>query len=285
MGFRASTRAAAVLAGLALALAACGGGGSIDTGGDDGDGGGGGDDLEDLLGQLGLDADDLEGLDLDDLDDLDLGALENLDESDFENLGDGNFGDLGAMAEIFGALGLEELIEENSGGDVDIQLDEDGFSVESEDGSFSVDEDGTFTVTDEDGEETTGEFDIDGSDGDMSVETEDGSMEINSGGELPEDWPADIPEPDGIDIQQAMTFAEENGSTSIIVSGTIDGSGEDWTTAYGGELEGAGFEEESMFTTGDNVTAFYRRGTLGVAIVAISTDAGTNMSVSITSDQ
>jgi hypothetical protein len=259
-------------AGLVLALAACGGGGSLDGGGDDSSSSSSSDDLEDLLGQLGLDADDLEGLDLEE--------LENLDESDFE----GDFGDLGALAEIFGALGLEELIEENAEGDVDVEFGEDGLSVESEDGTFSIDEDGSFSVTDEDGEETTGEIDIDGSDGDMSIESDEGSVEFSSGSELPEDWPTDVPEPEGVAIQQAMTFSEDEGS-SIIVSGSIEGSGEEWANAYGGQLEGAGFEEESKFTSGGDVTAFYRRGTMGIAVVSITTDVGTTISVSITNDQ
>lgn len=281
MAWKVSTRAAAVVAGLAFAVAACGGGGGSLGSGDDSDDSDGNDDLEELLGQLGLDADDLEGLDLEDMEDLDLGALESLDEGDFENLDEGSFGDLGALAEVFGALGLEELIEENADGDVDVEFGEDGISVESEDGSFSIDEDGNFTVTDEDGDETTGEVDLDGSDGDMSIESDEGSVEFSSDAELPEEWPGEVPEPEGVAIQSAMSFSEDTG-TSIIVSGAIDGSGEDWVEAYGGELEAAGFEEESMFTGGGNVTAFYVNGTLGVTVVAITTDADTTISVSIT---
>ncbi|MDX2378667.1 MAG: hypothetical protein QNM02_02770 [Acidimicrobiia bacterium] len=271
MGFKGSTRAAAVVAGLTLALAACGGGGgSLDD-----DGGGDSDDLDDLLGELGLDADDLEGLDLDELENLDVGDLENLD---------GNIGDLGSLAEIFGALGLEELIENNADGDVDVELGDDGFSIESEDGTFSIDEDGSFSVTDEDGEETTGDIDIDGSDGGMSIESEDGSIEFNSGSDIPDDWPADVPEPEGVTIQSAMTFSEGDGS-SIVLTGTTDESPEDWAGAYGSQLEDAGFAEESNFNAGGGVTAFYTRDTMGVAVIVASIGDDTSVSVSITNDQ
>lgn len=279
MAWKVSTRAAAIAAGLALALAACGGGGSLDGGGDGDSGDGGGSsngDLQDLLGELGIDADDLEGLDLDDLDDLDLGALEDFDEGDLDNIGD-----LGALTEIFGALGLEELIEQNADGDVDVEFGDDGLSIESDDGSFSIDEDGSFTVTDEDGEETTGDLDLDAEGGDLSIESDDGSVEFSSGSEIPEDWPAEVPEPDGVAIQSAMTFAEDEGS-SIIVTGTIQDDPEEWAGGYGDQLESAGFNEDSNFSNGGSVTAFYTNDTLGVTVIAASVGADTTISISIT---
>lgn len=271
MRYKASTRAAAVVAGLALALAACGGGGGDDSSNDD---------LEDLLGQLGIDADDLEGLDLDDLDDLeglDLDELENLDAGDLDGIGD-----LGALAEVFGALGLEELIEQGAGGDVDIEVGEDGISIESEDGTFSIDEDGSFSVTDEDGEETTGDVNIDAEGGEFSIEGEDGDVQFNSGSEFPDDWPDDIPRPDGVTVQSAMTFSEGEG-TSIVLTGTIDDDPEEWAGVYGSQLEDAGLSQDSTFNSGGDVTAFYTNESWNVAVIAASIGSDTTVSVSITS--
>lgn len=103
---------------------------------------------------------------------------------------------LGAVALVGTACGgssedsIEELIEQNSGEDVDIDFGEDGFSVQTEDGEFSieVDEDGSFTFDSDDGSgsfDADGEgggdftFDGDGESGDISVDTdEDGNIVI-----------------------------------------------------------------------------------------------------------
>ena len=272
MGFKTSTRAAAVAAGLALALAACGGGGSLGDGGGDS----GNDSLEDLLGELGIDTDELEGFDLDELEGLDLGELENLDADDLEGIGG-----LGALAEVFGALGLEELIEQGAGGDVDIELGEDGISIESEDGSFSIDEDGSFSVTDEDGDETTGNIDIDADGGEFSIEGEDGDIQFGSGSEIPDEWPDDIPQPDGVTVQSAATFSEGD-ETSIILTGTADDDPDEWTAAYGSQLEDAGFTQDSNFSSSGAVAASYTDESWNVDLTATAVGGSTAVSVSIT---
>ncbi len=247
-------RYGAILAcGAVLALAACGGG--------DDEPASAGDLLEDL--QSGdLDPSDLEEL-LDDLGDEDLGDLEdlggNVDLGDAGGLGDlgdlfGDEGGLSELDEIFGEGGLEALIEEQTGGEVDIEFGEDGFSFESEDGGITFDEDGNFTVTDEDGNETTGEVGI-GDDG-FSVESDDGSFGVESTDELPEDWPASVPEPDGLAIQQ-VTSINDDTTVSFTVAGTFDGDHRDWVGTYGGDLEDAGFARDSYFESGDDVNSFY----------------------------
>ena len=60
------------------------------------------------------------------------------------------------------------------GNDFSLDADEDGINAESEDGTFDVDSDGTFTATDADGEVTTGEVSSDGDSVDFTVEDEDG---------------------------------------------------------------------------------------------------------------
>ncbi len=269
MRYKASMRAAAIMAGVTLALAACGGG-SLGDGGGDGDG----DNLEDLLGELGIDADELEGLDLDQLEGLDLGELENLDADDLEEIGG-----LGALAEVFGALGLEELIEQGAGGDVDIELGEDGISVESEDGSFSIDEDGSFSVTDEDGDETTGNIDAEG--GGFSIEGEDGDIQFGSGSEIPDEWPDDIPQPAGVTVQSAATFSEGD-ETSIILTGTADADPDEWIAAYASQLEDAGFTQDSNFSSSGAVAASYTDESWNVDLTATAVGGSTAVSVSIT---
>jgi hypothetical protein len=276
MGHTGSIRLTAAVAGITLALAACGGGG------DDGS-----DDAQDLLDELGIDdgstpdgpvdegdvdegnVDDGE-IDLGDLDlgDLDLGDLD---------LGDLDLGDLGGL---FDGSALEEVIEKALDGDIDIEFGEDGFSVESEDGSLSIDGDGTFTVVDEDGDETTGEIDIDADGGDLSIDGQDAGVEFSTGSELPADWPSDVPVPDGIAITSS-TSLDEDGAASIILTGTSSGDPVGWANAYGEQLQDAGFNEESRFVADDDVTAFYLDDTWNVAVIATGASGSTSVSVSV----
>jgi hypothetical protein len=268
MGRTGSIRLTAAVAGIALALAACGGG-------DDSS-----DDAQDLLDELGIDdgstpddpVDDGD-VDTDEIGDIEIG---DIDLGDLD-LGDIDLGDLG---DLFDGSALEDLIEQGLDGDIDIEFGEDGFSVESEDGSISIDGDGTFTVIDEDGDQTTGEIDIDADGGDLSIDGQDGDVEFSTGSELPEDWPTDVPVPDDIDITSS-TSLDEDGAASIILTGTSPGDPVGWANAYGEQLQDAGFSEESRFEADDDVTAFYLDDTWNVAVIATSVSGSTSVSVSV----
>ncbi len=264
--------AAALACGATLVLASCGGGDDDDSSGD----------LAELLDDAGngdlsdLDESDLQDL-LGDLADGDLGSLGDLGED--ADLGD-LFGEDGALAgldEVFGDGGLEEFIEEQSG--VDIQVGDDGFSFESEDGSFSIDEDGNFTVTDDQGNETTGDV---GADGDgFSVESDDGSMNVATTDELPDDWPGDVPTPDGLDIESVASI-DADGSVSFTVMGSVDGDHVAWIEDYGAQLEAAGFERNTFIETGDDVSGFYQRDPYDLYVNSASFGS-TTISVTLTS--
>ena len=132
--------------------------------------------------------------------------------------------------------GIEQLIEQQSGGDVDINSDDGSFSIQTEDGSMTVDENGNFVITDENGETITGN--ADGEDGSFAVESEDGSFSSGSTSELPEDWPADVPTPDGMTITTASSMEATDGS-AIQLSGTIDDPAS-FVADYTAELGAAG---------------------------------------------
>ena len=185
--------------------------------------------------------------------------------------------------------GIEQLIESQSGGDVEIDLDDGGFSFESDEGSFAIDEDGNFVVEGEDGEVVTGQanddgftvegeygvadFSIDGKDGDIVVETEDGSFEFNEGSEIPDEWPSDVPVPENLAVTSSSFIGDDTTNQST-VTGDIDGSPVEYAEAYGARLIGQGFEETGVFTSGDDVTATYMSDAYTVGINGIgSTDA------------
>jgi hypothetical protein len=172
--------------------------------------------------------------------------------------------------------GVEELIESQGGGEVDLDLDQDGgFSVETEEGGMSIDEDGNFVITDADGSVVTGNADAEG--GGFSAESEDGSFRIDTSGEVPEEWPSDAPQPEGIEGASA-TVTESATELAITITGQV---GESFVDEYGGELESAGYERTSNFESDANITRVYENGTWTVSVNAFPDGDTTQVAVSL----
>ncbi len=196
---------------------------------------------------------------------------------------------------------LEELLEAETGDDVEIDLDNDGgFSLESEEGSISVDEEGNFVITDEEGQVITGDVDVDGDsivvesdDGQVVVDSEDGSFEITdeegnvaiTGSEdFPEDWPAAVPQPTGLDIVGSSTFADDVSQGWTVV-GTTDMSPVDYLASYGPMLEAAGFSQTTNFESEGNVSAFYEGTEYFVTVAgALETSGANTMTIALASN-
>ncbi len=89
----------------------------------------------------------------------------------------------------FGDSAGERLMEEVAGQaadeDVDLDMDEDGMSIETEDGEVRFDEEG------------------------FSATGEDGDVEMG-GGELPDAFPEEMPLPDG-EVQMSMAGTDDDG--------------------------------------------------------------------------
>jgi hypothetical protein len=157
--------------------------------------------------------------------------------------------------------GIEQLIESQGGGDVDLDLDGDGgFSVQTEEGGMSIDEDGNFVITDADGSVVTGNADSES--GDFNVESEDGSFRVDASGEIPEEWPSDVPRPEGLEGTSA-TVTQSPTELAITVTGQADDS---FVDDYGSTLEGDGFERTSNFESEANVTRIYENETWTVSV-------------------
>ncbi|MFN3258071.1 MAG: hypothetical protein ACE37B_20525 [Ilumatobacter sp.] len=215
---------------------------------------------------------------------------------------------------------LERLIESESGEDIDLDFDGDGgFSVQTEDGEFSmnidedgnvqfqsdegsgefssdgdgggeltfegedgsasvdVDEDGSFVVTDEDGNVISGASSDDGT---FTVEGEDGSASFSSGAGIPEEWPTDVPRPDGLsDITN--TYFNEAGAISVVVNGIASA---DTFAAYAAALQSAGFSEDTEpFESETFSSASYARGEEVVTMTSTPTTGGVQISIIYTS--
>lgn len=175
-----------------------------------------------------------------------------------------------------GEQGVEELIEQQSGGDVDINTDDGGIAIQTEDGSMTIDEDGNFVVTDENGETITGNADSD--DGSMTVEGEDGSFSGGATTELPDEWPSDVPAPDGLTIASAFVVSD-TGSDAITVSGTVDG--EEFLDDYGSQLEDAGFDSTSEFKSDGTANRVYSNDAWTVGINYVEDESGNQVTISV----
>lgn len=173
--------------------------------------------------------------------------------------------------------GIEQLIESQGGGNVDLDLDGDGgFSMQTEEGGMTIDEDGNFIITDADGNVVTGGADAES--GEFSVESEDGSFSSGATTELPEEWPGDVPEPNGLDIASA-TVIGSNDEQSITVSGSVDGDG--FVDSYAGALESAGFSEDSTFKADGTINNIYSNDewTVGLSYFGDESDNQVNISI------
>lgn len=106
----------------------------------------------------------------------------------------------------------EKLIEESTGGDVEVNSD-----------------DGSYTFTDEDG--NTYEASTDG-----------------EGAALPDDWPADLAPPDDVTIVTASSNTVD-GKQSMTVLAEAEGTVEEWAGGIKSQLEEAGYTIENDTTT------------------------------------
>jgi hypothetical protein len=171
---------------------------------------------------------------------------------------------------------VEELIESESGGDVDLDLDDDGgFSVQTEEGGMSIDEDGNFVITDADGSVVTGNADSES--GGFTAESDDGSFRIDASGEIPEEWPSDVPSPEGIE-GASSTVTQSATELAITVTGQ---AGESFVDDYGSTLEDNGFERTSNFESDANITRVYENGTWTVSVNSFPDGESSQVAVSL----
>ena len=113
--------------------------------------------------------------------------------------------------------------------------------------------------------QTGGDVDIDTADGSVEIETEDGSMSFGTG-EVPADWPDDVPLPAGLEVLSGSTSDAYDGRLVAIIGTSTDTpedvlatlkdgladwtiSGESTVTGTDGSTTGAQFETEGRRVT------------------------------------
>lgn len=89
------------------------------------------------------------------------------------------------------------------------------------------------------------QIDFDDDNGGISIETTEGSMQFGNA-EVPEDFPAEIPLPDNVEVVSAMSFTEESGATFNLTMTVAEASNE-LAAALESRLTDAGFEITGTF--------------------------------------
>lgn len=140
----------------------------------------------------------------------------------------------------------ERAIEEAGGGQVDVEMDEDG---------------GSFSVQGEDGE---------------------GSYQVSGDGSMPDDWPEDIPLPDG-QVMGSSSFSDDNGEF-LGLQLRVESSPEETIATVEGGLQDAGWEEQSRFEQDSGVTVQYVKDQNRAVSISVSeAEGGASLSVTVTS--
>ena len=130
-------------------------------------------------------------------------------------------------------------------------------------------------ITDADGSVVTGNADSET--GEFTAESEDGSFRIDSSGEIPEEWPSDVPSPQGIEAASS-TVTQSATELAITVSGQAD---ESFVDDYGSTLEDNGFERTSSFESDANVTRVFENETWTVSVNSFPGGDASQVAVSL----
>jgi hypothetical protein len=176
--------------------------------------------------------------------------------------------------------GVEIEGTDADGNDFSLDADEDGINAQSEDGgSVDIDSDGSFTATDADGEISSGQVTSDGDS--VTVEGDDGEAVFTSGAGIPEQWPDDVPQPEGLD-DIFGTYISDDGVQNIAMTGTTGDSAVDAFDDYVDRLVDAGFEESSTMSQGNEFhSATFTRGDTTVSVTTQSNGDSTDVVIGI----
>ena len=177
----------------------------------------------------------------------------------------------------------EEAIERESGGDVDIDIGDGDVRIQTEDGELSIetDDDGNVSIR---GEGADGDFSVDSEDGVTVIESGDGETVISeSGSGLPDDFPDEVPLPDGFTPRFSQSVSD-GADSGWVLGGEIDGDPTATADAYIARLEGAGFTQVQVTRTPDGVIFGYENGVYQVnGLSAEGGDGVTFMNLTVTS--
>lgn len=127
----------------------------------------------------------------------------------------------GAVAEKV----VEKAIENESGGEVDIDLSEGEIKIQGEDGEVSI-------SSDEEG---------------VSIQSDEGQATYGSSAELPDTFPGSVPVYPGMEINSSFESTGDSGKSNWSIGGITADPGEDVFGWYKEQM--SGWEPEGEFTS------------------------------------
>lgn len=128
----------------------------------------------------------------------------------------------------------------------------------------------------------SGVSDVEIDDNGITVEGEDGSFSAGQGDELPEGWPSEVALPDGATITSSMGV-DQGGEQGWSVVANFDDSPNAVVDAFKASLTGAGFTEDSAYTSADMTLLAYSSDTYTVAVTVGPEGDATTTSVTVSS--
>jgi major membrane immunogen (membrane-anchored lipoprotein) len=141
---------------------------------------------------------------------------------------------------------VENLIEQNAGEDIDIDIDDGDIRVATSDGTFEMDtdDDGNVEIRSDEGDVllNTGE------DGRTVISSDEGTM-VFGGSEIPENFPSEVPIPGGMTVDNTSSMSDDGGAQTFSLGGTVVGEATAFVETYVSALQAAGFTEQSRTTT------------------------------------
>ena len=155
---------------------------------------------------------------------------------------------------------IEKAIEEESGEDVDIDLDEGEVTIQSDEGEVSISSD----------EET------------VTIESDEGEATFGSSAELPEGFPAEVPVYENMDITSSMSGTND-GKTSYTVTALSEDGVDDIKEWYESQLSGWNITGEFSMETDDGQTASINAEGTGydLSLMIAEDDEGTVVIISV----
>jgi hypothetical protein len=136
------------------------------------------------------------------------------------------------LAERIAEEAIERAIEEESGEEVDIDLDEGEVTIQSDDGEVNISAD----------------------DDTVEIKSDEGEATFGSGADIPEGFPAEVPIYGNMDIVSSMT-ASDDGGTHYTVSGSSEDSVDVIKEWYEAQLAGWEITGQFSMDTDDGKTA------------------------------
>lgn len=128
-----------------------------------------------------------------------------------------------------------------------------------------------------------GDVEIDAEGGEFSVEGEDGSKFSVGSDELPDDFPTDVPIPEGATVESSSTVQTDGKAGWFVALTYPDADASGLADTSKTEMEDAGFEETSTFSADDTTTSGYEGNgyTVTVSIAPNADGGGTSMTLTV----